>query len=228
MNRNRARTMMTHLRRLFGLVAVPISIAAVADDVLDRAQDTLPSAQECPRTLPEEPLATEYGSAGIMKNMAETEDSIRAIASRLLEQALTVESTKPAPGCSPDCPDDGVAAVIYRVAPSAFLPRSQQNDVCLRFEDETAANPLRFEPPVFADGGAVNAWISDFSQGRGDHGKRLYEQCSSNCSPRYTFVIGTSDAGYTVEAEVLCGLARDRANDQYLISTALRRSCAAH
>ena len=213
-------------RTIFLAAAVLLPAAATADDVIDATPAPQPVAEVCPRVLPEEPLATEYGSAGIMKNLAETDDSIRAVAARLLEQALNDESRHPSGGCSADCPDDGVAEVIYRVAPMAFLPRAEQNDICLRFEDETSENPMRFNPPAFADFDALNTWITDFSQGKGSDGKALYERCSSNCSPRYTFVIGDAADGYEVEAAVLCGLARDRSNDQYLISTALRRSCA--
>ena len=217
------------LLRAATLVTVLIASAvSLADDVLGRGDTAAPAAvrAECPRTLPEEPLATEYGSAGIMKNLAETPDSIRAIASRLLEQALTVESRKASAGCTEDCPDDGVAEVIYRVAPSAFLPRTGQDAMCLRYEEETAREPLRFAPAPFPEFGQLNGWISELSQGRGADGKRLYAQCGGNCSPRYTFYIAEVETGYEVRAEVLCGLARDRANDQYLISTALRRSCA--
>ena len=59
----------------------------------------------------------------------------------------------------------------------------------------------------------------------GEDGKLLYERCYSNCSPRYTFLIAEHTSGYAVRTEVHCGLARDRSNDRYRISTALRRSC---
>lgn len=217
---------MTVLDYVLTAATAAVTTAVAADDVLNQPQVPLEVRQECPRTLAEEPLATEFGSAGIMKNLAETPDSIRGVASRLLEQALTVESRKHAPGCSSECPDAGVAEVIYRVAPAAFLPRPEQNEICLQYEDTTAINPLRYTPSKFADFAAMNTWISDLSQGRGDDGKHLYEQCGSNCSPRYTFVIADADDGYAVRAEVLCGLARDKTDDRYLISTALRRSCA--
>ncbi|MEQ8661671.1 MAG: hypothetical protein RLW62_12725 [Gammaproteobacteria bacterium] len=216
---------MLFFQRFLTVLAASLPVGGVADQVIDVAPPPA-VATSCPRVLPEEPLATEYGSAGIMKNLAETEDSIRAVAQRLLQQALEVESRKPSAGCTADCPDAGVAEVIYRVAPMAFLPRPEQNDVCLRFEEKTTREPMRFTPPAFADFAALNTWIADFSQGKGVDGKALYERCSSNCSPRYTFVIGDVDSGYAVEAAVLCGLARDRSSDQYLISTALRRSCA--
>ena len=203
-----------------------LSFLAQADDVFNARGQATVDRTECPRKLPEEPLATEYGSAGIMKNLAESADSIKAIASRLLERALTVESRKPARGCDTDCPASEAAEVVYRVAPMAFLPRTEQNQACLTFEKQTTLTPMRFEPPAFENFESLNAWISDLSQGRGDDGERLYEQCSSNCSPRYTFFIAAHEDGYAVRAEVLCGLARDRSNDQYLISTALKRSCA--
>jgi hypothetical protein len=217
---------MTVFQYFLAVATAVVTGDAAGDDVLNQSQTRVELRQECPRTLGEEPLATEYGSAGIMKNLAETPDSIRAVASRLLEHALTVEDRKKAAGCSDDCPDAGVAEVIYRVAPAAFLPRPEQNAICLKHEDETTSNPLRFTPARFANFAEMNTWISDLSQGRGADGKKLYEQCGSNCSPRYTFVIADADTGYAVRAEVLCGLARDKADDQYLISTALRRSCA--
>lgn len=212
-------------RLLLLLASTALAGGAVADDVLGQpAGRAVPDT--CPRTLPEEPLATEYGSVGIMKNLAETEDSVKAIASRLLEQALTVENRKPAEGCTTDCPDAGVDEVIYRVAPMSFLPRAEQNELCLRLEDETATAPMAFPARDFDDLDGLNRWISDLSQGRGADGKALYARCASNCSPRYTFFIAADDDGFSARAEVLCGLARDKSNDQYLVSTALRRSCA--
>ena len=83
----------------------------------------------------------------------------------------------------------GVAEVIYRVAPAAFLPQAEQNEICVRHESETTANPLRFGPPTFVNFTELNSWISDLSQGRGSDGKRLYEQCGSNCSPRSRTII---------------------------------------
>lgn len=192
-----------------------------ADEVVDEEQRGV----DCPLPLAEIALATEYGSAGFIKNMAESPDSIRAIAARLLEVALASEKA-PAAGCEPACPHGQTTEVIYRVAPVAFLADDKQHEVCLAFEDQTVADPMLFEARSFGSVDDVNEWMTAFSQGRGEDGRLLYERCSSNCSPRYTFVIHEQGAGYAVKAEVLCGLARDKSNDQYLISTAVRQRCA--
>ena len=210
--------------KFLALAMILLGPLAQADEVVDGEQHGFAGA-DCPLPLEEKLLATEYGSAGFIKNMAESPDSIRAIAARLLEVALAGEN-EPAAGCEPACPHGQTTQVIYRVAPVSFLADNKQHEVCLAFENQTAANPMLFEARSFSSVDDVNEWMTAFSQGRGEDGRLLYERCSSNCSPRYTFVIHEQDAGYEVKAEVLCGLARDKSNDQYLISTAVRHRCA--
>lgn len=195
----------------------------MADDVDEPVAADAPA---CVRPGSEKAIATEQGSAGFMKNLAEHPESIRAIAKTLLSSALDGTVVKMAPACPGACDNTPINEVVYRVAPIQFLPQDEQNAECLAFERDTRDNPLRFGPREFASVEAINEWIMAFSQGRGDDGSDLYERCSSNCSPRYTFLIAALDEGYSLRAEVQCGLARDRGNDQYLISTALRRVCA--
>ena len=178
----------------------------------------------CPDPRSETPLAIEYGSASIIRNLAGHPDSIRKVAGRLLEDALTSEAANPA-GCGSGCEDSEHAEVVYRVAPMSLLAAKDQHEVCIKLDTETKEKPLLFEPREFETVDALNDWIMDFSQGWGEDGKLLYERCYSNCSPRYTFLIAEHTSGYAVRTEVHCGLARDRSNDQYRISTALRRSC---
>jgi hypothetical protein len=202
------------------MLAATLAWATAAADDLDG------TVAECRAPGAEVPLANELGSAGFMLNLAAHPDSITAIAGRLLEEALSDETVAATAECRPDCPAATVSEVVYRVAPTVFLAEGEQNAVCLRFERETEHAPLRFDTREFATVEALHEWIMDFSQGRGEDGRALYERCSSNCSPRYTFVIAERPDGYAVKTEVLCGLARDRAEDRYRISTALRRTCA--
>lgn len=199
--------------------------SAGADDITSPEPPPSTAASECPVTNEERALETRYGAAGFMKNLAETEDSIKAIAREILASALKPQTNKAANDCDQDCAGQLADQIVYRVAPVAFLPQEKQNQVCLDFEKQTAATPFEFGRRQFKDVEALNKWIMEFSQGRGDDGKKLYEQCGSNCSPRYTFLITDAEQGYNVSAEVLCGLARDKSNDQYLISTAVRRVC---
>lgn len=105
------------------------------------------------------------------------------------------------------------------------MPEEKQQAVCLTFEEQTKLEPMRFDTKEFDSLDKLNDWIMAFSQGRGDDGKALYDRCSANCSPRYTFYITNDAEQLAISTEVLCGLARDRKSDQYLVSTAIRWQC---
>lgn len=205
---------------LFGLALISVLASASEPPPRPRA-----GALDCPDPENETLLASELGSAGFVHNMAHHPESLRAIAQRLLEDALNGDHDQ-ARDCAPNCTPAEPAEVVYRVIPAGFLAREDQHAVCLEFETETKDNPLRFDSRVFDTVDALNDWIMEFSQGRGKDGELLYKQCSSNCSPRYTFLIAEQRAGFEVKTEVLCGLARDKSNNRYRISTALRRRCA--
>jgi hypothetical protein len=205
--------------RAFLLVLAMTPLAAPASDVAATHGNCAPNAHETP-------IATETGSVGIIKNLAEDPSSIRAIAGRLLNDALMADSKNPNAECDAACARRANSQIVYRVAPTAYLADEQQLDVCRKFENETTSHPLTFNQREFRSVDEMNEWIMAFSQGRGEDGRLLYELCSSNCSPRYTFLIAEQNAGYAVRTEVLCGLARDRSNDVYRVSTAVRRTCA--
>ena len=170
------------------LLALSALLLPATTPAIDPSGDTLAHAHECPDRGEETPLASEVGSAGFMHNLAYHPKSIRAIAQRLLEDALNGNHEE-ARDCAPGCDGAERSEIVYRVSPTDFLAQEDQRAVCLRFETETKGNPMRFESKAFDTIDAVNNWIMDFAQGLGEDGARLYEQCSSNCSPRYTFLI---------------------------------------
>ena len=171
----------------------------------------------------ETPLRESVASAGLMMNIAEHPKSIRVVAQKLLTEAIDSPAPKSTncPGCRAPSPPE----IVYRVAPTAFLPSPQQPAMCLGLERATQNHPLAFPSREFDNVGALNAWISDFSQGRGSDGQQLYAQCGGDCSPRYTFLIAPGASGLKVGTQVICGLARDREVDDYRVSTALRITC---
>jgi hypothetical protein len=190
------------------------------------ASGPVDDASDCGTGSYEEPLVSDTGSVGVIKNLAEDPTSIRAVAGRLLASALSGISNPGDTACNAPCPEGKKnTEIVYRVAPTAFLANELQRAECRKFEAETASQPLTFKQHDFRSVDELNEWITAFSQGRGEDGRRLYELCSSNCSPRYTFLIAEHNSRYAVKAEVLCGLARDKSNDIYKVSTALRRSC---
>lgn len=209
-----------------GLLAATLGSLCLLNASADTIDDEAPGAGDGCSALPQETaLDSELGSVGFMKNIAEHPESIRVIAERLLTKAVGTREFMEPPDCAGACATTLRSQVVYRVEPTVFLPEEKQQAVCLTFEEQTKSNPMRFDSRDFESIEKLNEWVMAFSQGRGDDGKALYERCSANCSPRYTFYIAKNGEKLTVSADVLCGLARDRKSDQYVVSTAVRWSC---
>lgn len=189
------------------------------------AQQPAARGLSCPTVTAEHPLERRTGSAGILYNLAEHPKSIRAVATKLLSEALDAPTSTAKPACGKGCVAARQVEVVYRVAPRDFVPKAKQQALCLKLEEETSRKPLRFPTQEFDSVENLNAWVMEFTQGRGELGKELYARCGGNCSPRYTFVIAQGAEGLRVRTSVVCGLARDTTKEDYEVSTAVRRRC---
>lgn len=221
-------------RIFFPLICVLLgaaSMTSTADAPLDDQigppppDNSVPSS--CVASDQETPLQEQLASAGIMHNLAEHPKSIRAVAAKLLTDALDSPAVGERITCAAGCMPAKTPAVVYRVAPVAFLPHPEQQALCLTLEKDTTTHPLVFSSPEFLTVEKLNAWVMEFTQGRGEQGKALYSQCGGNCSPRYTFLIAQGTGGLRVDSSVVCGLARDKRSDDYTVSTAIRNRCEA-
>jgi hypothetical protein len=67
----------------------------------------------------------------------------------------------------------------------------------------------------------------EFSQGRGNDGRLLYQQCGGDCDPSFTFSVKPEAQSLAVDTAVVCGYARDREFNNYRLSTALLAGCSA-
>jgi len=170
---------------------------------------------DCAAHQRETPLRSEQGSAGIMVNLAESPESIRGMAKTLLDAAL--QSAQSA----------HTSTVVFRVAPSHFLPLPKQQALCTQLATETSVRPLKYADRSFTDVEAFDTWLAAFSQGHGEDGKLLYAQCGGNCDPSFTFVINHAQGDMRVATEVYCGYARDRTINLYTLLTTLRGACPA-
>jgi len=199
----------------------------IESEVVSPATDAPPLDTEtaCAATPRETPLDEKISSAGIMYNLAEHPKSIRAVAAKLLAAALDSAAASSTAACVAGCAPAKSPEIVYRVSPVAFLPAANQQALCLTLERDTTQQPLTFPTQEFKSVEALNVWVMEFSQGRGVEGNKLYEQCGGNCSPRYTFLIAQGTDGLRLDTSVVCGLARDRASDDYTVSTALRNRC---
>lgn len=213
---------------LYGALSIGLAHADSLDDLsapVPRAPDSAAPVASCGEGAREVPLTEETGSAGIMYNLAEHPKSIRAVAARLLTEALDARETDRGETCAAGCAPVRRPEIVYRVGPRTFLPTPEQQQLCLSLERDTQAKPLAFPDQEFETVDDLNAFVMEFSQGRGELGKQLYAQCGGNCSPRYTFRIAPGDSGLQVETRVVCGLARDRRSEDYTVSTAMLHRC---
>lgn len=208
------------LRASSAVALLLLSITAGANGPVEPVQGS-----RCTTLSAEQPLETRTGSAGIMYNLAEHPKSIRAVAAKLLANALDGGEEAQGAACGPGCQPSPSPEVVYRVTPKVFLPDAKQAPMCVDLETRTKRDPMRFPAQEFKSVDALNAWVMEFTQGRGELGKQLYDQCGGNCSPRYEFQIAQGQDGLKVETAVICGLARDTASDDYEVSTAVRRRC---
>ncbi len=209
---------------LFSATSITSRADALEDDLAAPGPENLTPAS-CVASSKETPLQEQIASAGIMHNLAEHPKSIRVVAAKLLADALDSPSAHQPNACAAGCAPVKTPAVVYRVAPVTFLPNDQQQKLCLTLEKDTTAHPLIFSPQAFQTVEKLNAWVMEFSQGRGEQGQKLYAQCGGNCSPRYTFLIAQGTDGLQVDAAVVCGLARDKSSDDYTVSTTIRNRC---
>ena len=205
-------------------VTISLAVAVTIVPRTGSANPVTTPITQCASAEEEQRLSNTTASIGFMANFRRSSNSISVVAGRLMEQAMT-KSTELA--CPDGCERAG-SHVIYRVAPTAFQSRSKQRSECLQLDRQTAEEPFQFGELKFATLDELNNWITGFSRGNGVEGKKLYRQCGSNCSPRYTFRIQTSQTGsYALTAEVHCSLARDRSSNRYALSTALSLDCNA-
>lgn len=201
-----------------------VLLASATSSAVEVTQTPTKSSQ-CDAQTVDQQLSETFGSVGAFANLRGKPGSIRAVASQLLSEALNASPPDDAT-CPLEC-EPQPATIVYKVQPTAFLSQTKQRQVCQGLERKTTKKPLRFKEKRFASVDDLNEWIMDFSRGKGPEGKELYRLCSSNCSPRYTFLIKNPDDGaFYVESKVVCGFARYRPNKRYSLSTSRRTSCA--
>ena len=212
------------------LVFVFIVADGQADDLDDLdPSSTLPLTSElpaCDASIGDIPLRTERGSAGVMYNLAEHPESLRAVATDLLQHAVDASVQALKTSCAMGCSTDRIDKIVFKVSPIVYRPKQKQQALCLQLADETRKRPLVYAEREFGSVEQFDAWLVLFTQGIGADGKLLYEQCGGNCDPSDIFIIETNSPGFKVNTEVFCGFARNRANgDMFEISTQLRPRC---
>ena len=69
--------------------------------------------------------------------------------------------------------------------------------------------------------------FNEFSQGKGKEGKELYRKCPGSCSPQYdnNLEIDRGSNAMKVTASVVCGHARDKDDNTFMLVAMLKTEC---
>jgi hypothetical protein len=170
--------------------------------------------------------ASTQGTASLFANEGNKPGSIRYESGAILEKADSGLSSaeKPAGLCPAGCVLPAKPVIVFRAVPTAFVTNYSDYDKCQKLLEETEKTPFEYNES-FSSMSEVESWFSDFSRGKGTDGQDLYKRCSGQCSPQYEFFI-TSDGGkLALDADVVCGHARDKSNNMYDISYSYKWIC---
>lgn len=187
--------------------------------------------QRCAPNHIDVPKERASATASSGANLRQSPESLRAQLSRLLGNAREqVAEAKPPSGtaCSPSCRVVGQPArIVVSVVPNKFLRDYADAQKCEKLLKQTSSRPLRFGPHRAQSEKELTAWLSDVSRGNGQDGALLYEKCSGKCSPRYFMDVTQNHSGFVANLDVVCGPARDKADNTYAISSGYRWACRA-
>jgi len=202
---------------LMVLMSVPILVKAEGD-------------KDCSSYIRDAKIESSLASASMMANAQNKKGSIRFETKKMLNKAETnlANADKPTDLCPSDCQLPDKPMIVFQSIPNNFLTDYDQREKCETLQDETEKNPFRYGEKEFDTMQALENWFSKFSQGKGGDGKNLYERCSGQCSPQYKNIISSQGNKLILSAEVVCGQARNKKDNNYEISYSYRWVCQAN
>lgn len=188
------------------------------------------SQEPCADPSQEMSVIRVVASAAFWPNFWNSKDSIKHQMVEIYEravEAVRLERERKQKSRCRDCSENQISEVILESAPGKFLSAYEGQAACLKQYELTRKTPLQFPEQEFPDMESVVSWFADFSRGYGEHGRLLYSQCDGECSPQYRLSVREDKSRLLVSTEVICGPARDRGDNSYLLSAATKKlSCA--
>jgi hypothetical protein len=183
--------------------------------------------EDCSSYVRDTKVESGLASASMLANVRNRKGSIRFETREMLNKAETnlTNAEKPAALCPSNCQLPDEPTIVFQSIPNNFLVAYNQREKCEKLQDETEENPFTYNDKEFDSMQALESWFSNFSQGKGEDGKNLYERCSGECSPQYKNIITSEDNKFILTAEVVCGQARDKKDNNYKISYSYRWVC---
>ncbi len=173
------------------------------------------------------PRAQVLATANVVLNLVKAHGTVRAESVRLPRAAYgqRFQALPPLEGCSATCRASSAGRVRLNAVPNKFL--TSDPDVA-RYAKQllsTSEQPLIFGPHEARSVDELSAWLFEVLKGEGKDGIELYRKCDGTCSPRYSMELREDAGGFAATLSVVCGHARDRADNSYTISSAYRFAC---
>ena len=166
-------------------------------------------------------------SAGFFANLRNADHSINAQMDTLLGEARAAADTVSllSSSCRTSCHAPTVVAVVFTSSPNMALDNYDEFSTCQGLFQTTINNPIVYANRTFASEKEAKAWYKALTQGDGPDGEDLYRRCPGKCSPSYSSIAYQWAGRFIVTTSIRCGHARDKDDDQYLLSASLRRVC---
>lgn len=169
------------------------------------------AAQTCRLSQSSKILASVIASAGNWANLRNNPGSLRFESDKLLKDGYSLLTSKDS--------SKKIPALFLESTPQKYLSEYSDFQYCQEKLNTTSATPIKFSSLSFENIEALSKWFGDFSQGSGTEGKKLYSLCDKSCSPRYELQITEKEGKLNVDASVICGHARDKSDDMYMLCT---------
>lgn len=168
-------------------------------------------------------------SAGLFANLWHSAGSVTYESRRAVTtvESAVASAKPPAKFCSQSVASPPQPVIYLSSIPHRFLSNQPDSSYCQSKLSSTTLKPLVFQHSGFQSQDEVMEWMSNLGRGKGPDGLALYTSCNATCSPQYFYVIArsTTDNSYTVRAEVVCGLTRDKRDNQYDLDFGLLWKC---
>lgn len=130
---------------------------------------------------------------------------------------LYLESSKNA-----DCSKQIQRYISICSIPEKFIANDYADkDTCLERLNQTSLKPITYTNPNPRQIDQIIAEFIQISKGSGMIGEDIYRQCQGLCSPQYQIILKPLASGFQTQLEVICGPARDKENNNYILSTNL-------
>lgn len=183
-------------------------------------------ADKCSSIEKDVSVESTLATAAFLANEENRPGSIRYESDSLMDKAEQGASNavKPEGLCPAGCELNTEPVVVFKAVPHKFLTGYSDYDKCQKLLEETEKSPFNYNEQ-FNSITDVENWFSDFSRGKGPDGQDLYKRCSGQCSPQYEFFIKNDSGKLTLNADVVCGHARDKSDDKYSMSYSYRWTC---